>query len=53
MGTFEVGQVVVDGGLQYGVIGVDVAMGEVVTHPGDLGPRDIGVRCRAGPLVVT
>ena len=32
----EVGQVVVDGGLVDGVGGVEVAVGEVVAHPGDL-----------------
>jgi hypothetical protein len=39
-GAFEVGQVFVDGGLQDGVGGVEVPVGEVVAHAGDLPPRD-------------
>ena len=39
-GAFEVGQVFVNGGLQDGVGGVEVAVGEVVAHAGDLPPRD-------------
>jgi hypothetical protein len=39
-GAREVGQVLVDGGLQDGVCGVEVAVGEVVSHPGDLLPGD-------------
>ena len=43
-GLFEVGKVFVDGGLQDGVCGVEVAVGEVVAHPGDLPPRDRWLR---------
>jgi hypothetical protein len=39
-GAFEVGQVFVDGGLQDGVCGIEVPVGEVVAHAGDLPPRD-------------
>jgi hypothetical protein len=39
-GVFEVGQVLVDGGLQDGVCGIEVPVGGVVAHPGDLPPRD-------------
>ena len=39
-GAFEVGQVVVNGGLQYRVCGIEVPMGEVVANTGDLPPRD-------------
>jgi len=39
-GTFQVGQVFVDGGLQDRVGGVEVAVREVVAHAGDLPPRD-------------
>jgi hypothetical protein len=38
--AFEVGQVFVDGGLQDRVCGIEVSLGEVVAHPGDLPPRD-------------
>ena len=43
-GLFEVGKVFVDGGLQDRVCGVEVAMGEVVAHAGDLPPRDRRLR---------
>jgi hypothetical protein len=39
-GAFEVGQVFVHGGLQDRVCGIEVAVGEVVAHTGDLPPRD-------------
>ena len=38
-GLFQGGQVLVDGGLQDGVCGVEVAVGKVVSHPGDPGLR--------------
>ena len=38
--AFKVGQVFVHGGLQDRVCGVEVAVGEVVAHAGDLPPRD-------------
>jgi hypothetical protein len=38
--VFEVGQIIVDGGLQYCVCGVEVPVREVVAHPGDLPPWD-------------
>ena len=40
MVPLEVGKVFVDRGLQEGVRGVEVAVGEVVAHAGDLPPRD-------------
>jgi hypothetical protein len=43
-GAFEVGQVFVHRGLQDGVCGVEVAVGEVVAHAGDLPPRDRWLR---------
>jgi hypothetical protein len=43
-GAFEVGQVFVHGGLQDRVGGIEVPMGEVVAHPGDLPPRDRRLR---------
>jgi hypothetical protein len=43
-GAFEVGQVFVHGGLQDRVGGVEVAVGEVVAHTGDLPPRDRRLR---------
>ena len=41
---FEVGQVFVDGGLQDRVCGIEVPVGEVVAHTGDLPPRDRWLR---------
>jgi len=41
--AFQFRQVLIDGGLQDRVSSVEVAMSEVVTHPGDLGPRDCGL----------
>ena len=41
-GTFEFWQVVVDGGLQDGVGCVEVAVGQVITHPSDLAPGIAG-----------
>jgi hypothetical protein len=38
-GAFEAGQILIDRGLQDGVGGVEVAVGEVVAHAGDLPPR--------------
>jgi toxin YoeB len=43
-GPFEVGRVFVDGGLQDRVCGVEVAVGVVVAHAGDLPPRDRRLR---------
>jgi hypothetical protein len=43
-GAREVGQVLVDGGLQDGVCGVEVPLGEVVAHAGDLPPGDRRLR---------
>jgi hypothetical protein len=43
-GPFEIRQVFVDGGLQDRVCGVEVPMGEVVAHTGDLPPRDRWLR---------
>ena len=43
-GAFEVGQVFVHGGLQDRVRGVEVTVGEVVAHAGDLPPRDRWLR---------
>jgi uncharacterized membrane protein len=43
-GAFELGEVFVNGGLQDGVRGVEVAVGEVVAHAGDLPPRDRWLR---------
>jgi hypothetical protein len=37
--AFEVGQILVDRGLQDGVCGVEVPMSEMVAHAGDLPPR--------------
>jgi len=59
-GVFEVGQVLIDRGLQDGVCGVEVAVGEVVAHAGDLPSRDhgrggigagqgVGMKCRSAP----
>jgi len=42
-GAFEFGQVVVDGGLQDRVSGVEVAVGQVIAHAGDLAPGDAGL----------
>ena len=42
-GAFEFWQVVVDGGLQDGVGCVEVAVGQVITHPGNLAPWDRGL----------
>jgi hypothetical protein len=41
--TFEFGQVFVDGGLQDDVSGVEVAVGEVIAHAGDLAPWNGGL----------
>ena len=43
-GAFEFGQVVVDGGLQDHMVGVEVAVSQVIAHARDLGPGG----CRAG-----
>ena len=45
-GAVQLGQVVVDGGLHDGVVGVEVAMGEVVAHARDLAPRDRRIGCQ-------
>ncbi len=42
-GTFEFGQVIVDRRLQDPVSGVEVAMGHVIAHAGDLAPWDGGL----------
>jgi hypothetical protein len=42
-GAFEFGQVVVDGGLQDQVVGVEVAMRQVIAHACDLAPGDAGL----------
>jgi hypothetical protein len=39
-GAFEFGQVVVDRRLQDRMSGVEVAVGQVIAHAGDLAPRD-------------
>jgi len=39
----EFGQVVVDGGLEHLVAGVEVAVSQVVAHAGDLAPGDGGL----------
>lgn len=41
---FELGEVVCDGGRQYGVGSVEVAVGESVAHPGDLWPGKCRLR---------
>jgi hypothetical protein len=43
-GLLEVGKVFIDGGLQDRVRGVEVAVGEVVAHAGDLPPGDRWLR---------
>lgn len=43
-GAFEVGQILVHGGLQDRVCGIEVPVGEVVAHAGDLPPRDRWLR---------
>lgn len=40
---FEGGQIVIDGGLQDRMGRVEVTVGEVVAHPGDLPPRNAGL----------
>jgi hypothetical protein len=42
-GAFELGQVVIDGRLQDRVSGVEVAVGQVIAHAGDLAPGDAGL----------
>lgn len=42
-GTFEFGQVIVDSRLQDPVSGVEVAVGQVIAHAGDLAPWDGGL----------
>jgi hypothetical protein len=42
-GALEFWQVLVDCGLQDGVGCVEVAVGQVITHPGDLAPGDRGL----------
>jgi hypothetical protein len=39
-GAFEIGQVVIDGCLQNRVRGVEVSVGQVVPHTGNLPPRN-------------
>jgi hypothetical protein len=41
--AFEFGEVVVDGGLQDRVVGVEVAVSQVVAHACDLAPRNAGL----------
>jgi hypothetical protein len=42
-GAFELGQVVIDSCLQDRVSGVEVAVGQVIAHAGDLAPGDAGL----------
>jgi hypothetical protein len=42
-GALEFGQVVIHGRLQDRVGGVEVAVGQVIAHAGDLAPRDAGL----------
>jgi hypothetical protein len=42
-GAFELGQVVVNGRLQDRVSGVEVSVGQVIAHAGDLAPGDAGL----------
>ncbi len=44
-GVFQWREVFVDGGREDGVGGVEVAVGEVVAHSGDLAPRDLRLGC--------
>jgi hypothetical protein len=43
-GAPELGQILVHGGLQDRVCGIEVPVGEVVAHAGDLPPRDRRLR---------